>query len=161
MTEHWTDFFVAQVGATAALAGLLFVSISINLQRILEIPPLVRRAADMLTVLVGALLVCSVVLIPAQPARLLAAEIGAIGVFMWAVSTQRQLRRLWYKDHQTATLWISRLLMTQAAILPIIVGAGLIFAGSEAGLYCVAAGILGTMAISVVNAWVLLVEIMR
>ena len=37
VTDEWHDFFLAQVGAAAALLGLLFVALSINLQRILSI----------------------------------------------------------------------------------------------------------------------------
>ena len=33
----WRDFFVGSMGASAALTGLLFVAISINLEQILEI----------------------------------------------------------------------------------------------------------------------------
>ncbi len=32
----WHDFFVAQVGAAAALTGLLFVALSLNITRILQ-----------------------------------------------------------------------------------------------------------------------------
>jgi hypothetical protein len=35
-TAEWTELFLAQAGASAALAGLLFVAISINLDRILK-----------------------------------------------------------------------------------------------------------------------------
>lgn len=35
--EQWQSFFVAQASASAALAGLLFVAVSINLSRILKL----------------------------------------------------------------------------------------------------------------------------
>ncbi len=40
----WENFFVAEVGASAALAGLIFVGVSINLNRILSLPRLPDRA---------------------------------------------------------------------------------------------------------------------
>jgi hypothetical protein len=43
--EAWFDFGVGIVGAAAALAGLLFVAISINIELILAIPTLPSRAA--------------------------------------------------------------------------------------------------------------------
>jgi hypothetical protein len=41
----WHDFFVGSMGASAALTGLLFVAISINLEQILKFPNLPGRAA--------------------------------------------------------------------------------------------------------------------
>jgi hypothetical protein len=44
-SEPWQELFVAVAGAAAVLAGLLFVSLSINLQQILGQVWLPRRAA--------------------------------------------------------------------------------------------------------------------
>ena len=42
----WTDLFVATVGATAALTGLIFVGVSINLTRITAFKGLPERALE-------------------------------------------------------------------------------------------------------------------
>src|SRR6185312_6154219 len=50
---EWTDFFVAEVGASAALAGLVIVAISINVTRIISYPWLPGRAAETLVAPTG------------------------------------------------------------------------------------------------------------
>lgn len=47
----WADFFVAASGASAALLGLLFVSLSINLEQILKTSGLTSRAAETMLLL--------------------------------------------------------------------------------------------------------------
>jgi modulator of FtsH protease len=43
--EQWHDLFVATAGAAAALAGLIFVAVSINLEQILKYPALPPRGS--------------------------------------------------------------------------------------------------------------------
>jgi len=35
-TAAWTDFFLAAAGASAALSGLIFVAVSVNIRPVLE-----------------------------------------------------------------------------------------------------------------------------
>jgi hypothetical protein len=163
MAEHanWSDFFIAEVGAAAALSGLLIVAISINLQRILEFPQLPGRAAEMLIMLVGALLACSAGLIPAQPPKLLGSEIGAIGLVMAIAPITIQVRSLLTVKDQPVSWWLWRMIVALCASLPFLIGGAYLIAGNVDGLYWVAAGVLVTLAATVWNAWILLVEILR
>ncbi len=47
----WENFFIAEVGASVALTGLIFVGVSINLTRILSLTGLPNRALLALTLL--------------------------------------------------------------------------------------------------------------
>jgi len=73
----WANLAVASAGAAAALTGLLFVAVSINLKRILEFPQLPDRAAGTLGLLLTILLVAVVLLAPGQPRQATGVEIAA------------------------------------------------------------------------------------
>jgi len=51
----WEGLFLAGAGASAALAGLLFVAVSINLTRILEVSGRPGRAGEAIVLLVAVL----------------------------------------------------------------------------------------------------------
>jgi hypothetical protein len=57
LAMHWSDFSVAVVGAFAALTGLLFVAVSINLDQILAMGTLAGRALSTMILFVVPLLV--------------------------------------------------------------------------------------------------------
>jgi modulator of FtsH protease len=62
----WHDLFVASAGAAAALTGLIFVAVSINLAQILADRKLPTRAAETLSILVGLVLLSVFMLVPGQ-----------------------------------------------------------------------------------------------
>ena len=45
MPEGWSDFFAANAGVAGALAGLIIVAISVNVQTILKIPGMASRGS--------------------------------------------------------------------------------------------------------------------
>ena len=64
--QSWHDFFIAEVGASAALAGLLFVALSINMEHILSDAALPARAAQSLAAFMLVVVLGSLALIPDQ-----------------------------------------------------------------------------------------------
>ncbi|MCO5221978.1 MAG: hypothetical protein M9947_10425 [Thermomicrobiales bacterium] len=66
MMEEWGNFFVAMAGASVAFAGLVLVSVSINLKQILKQPGLISRAGKPLVVLFTLFVASSIMLIPDQ-----------------------------------------------------------------------------------------------
>ena len=49
--DGWESFALAQVGAAAALAGLVLVAVSVKLERVLAAPYAPARVAQVLAVL--------------------------------------------------------------------------------------------------------------
>lgn len=158
--DDWADFAVASAGAAAALTGLLFVAVSINLTRILEFPHLPGRAAGTLGMLLTVLLVAVVLLAPGQPRQATGIEIAAISAIL-AFEAILIARRAYehMRDRLSWVLWAMLLLLLPALALMI---GGISFAiEAGGGLYWVFAGVLAGFAGGSANAWVLLVEIQR
>jgi modulator of FtsH protease len=159
--DSWDNFFLGELGVSAALAGLLFVSVSINLERILSFPTLPGRALDAFVLLLLALVVCSLVLVPGQPDWLLGAEIAVGGLCVWLGTSIRDFRALGSVEAARRRTSITNFVLLQFAVLPYLVGGILLVAGSAFGLYWIAAAIIVSIVKSFLDGWVLLVEINR
>jgi len=158
----WTDFFVAAAGASAALAGLVFVALSVNIQRILQYAQLPARAAATLGTLV-LILICSMAALIPQRTASLGLEILLFGIGGWLLEVLSAWRSATNgaKAGRPAREAALETLLGQIQVLPFIAGGTLLLNSRERGLYWVAAGIVATFVFSMVNAWVLLVEILR
>ena len=77
---RWSDFALAQLGASATLLGLVFVGLSINLRHLIRSPRLVNRGGETVIVLGSVLAAASVVLIPDQDRTALGVELLAVAV---------------------------------------------------------------------------------
>jgi hypothetical protein len=159
-TIRWESFFVAEVGAAAALAGLLFVAISINLSRILADANLPGRAAETIVLLVNALVIGSVCLLPGQSHTALGIEVLVIGAMAWAIPATVQVRNA-RTPLRPGERRVVRTITTQVATVPFLVAGVSLIAHGGGGLYWVAGGIIATFVAAASAAWVLMVEILR
>jgi modulator of FtsH protease len=158
----WHDFFVAEVGASAALVGLLFVATSINLSRIVKARYLVALAGQTLTILAGVLCVASLALFPDVNARGVLFAIAFVAAAMWIIATRllwtlRLLPAVWRTPQRLA----SNILLAQSATLPVVIGSVLGLIRGQFYPDAIAAGIVLALVASLYSAWVLLVEILR
>ncbi len=86
--DGWDNFFVAMAGAAVAFAGLVLVSISINLERIIKQPGLVGRSGTPLVVLFTIFVASSIILIPDQRVRFYGYELLTLAIVFALVITR-------------------------------------------------------------------------
>ncbi|HET7715330.1 MAG TPA: hypothetical protein VFK86_06855 [Bauldia sp.] len=158
----WETFFAAQAGASAALAGLLFVGVSLNLAKILAAAFLPMRAFLALLLLLAILVISSLLLMPDQSTRAAGAEILIAGGAIWVIGAYVEWNG-WRRRtaFQNPITFLFNVVLLEAATIPWLVGGILVLYGAAAGLYWLGVGIILAFVKAVVDAWVLLVEINR
>ena len=149
----WADFTVAVVGAAAALTGLLFVAVSLNIERILAGAALTGRS--------GGTLIGILVLLPDQPSTALALELVTTGIvaggsLLWI---NRPVNR---STEEPRASWLLLRVGTSVTISASLVLAGAtLLAGTGGGLYRIAPAVLVAFLGGLMTVWVLPVEIRR
>jgi hypothetical protein len=159
--DVWAGFAGAVVSAAAALAGLLFVSISINIRHILAGRGISGRAAHALILLTTPLVLSLAVLVPGQSDTALGVELLVIAAVVgtglgWLSRPSRRTAE------QPLFSWIISTALPTVALTasPLLAGVGLMTVSLGGLFWYPAAVVLGLLG-GLLNAWVLLVEILR
>ena len=155
--EHWHDLFVMLGGASAALAGLVFVGLSLHARTVAG-DGLYRRRARNLTAGILYLLVASMfVLIPGQGNRALGTELIAGGLLLGALFAEVPLR---YWSRLEGEMRVRMVVATAACALSVYGGVSLIV-GAGGGLYVIVGAAIVGLTMNGFGAWSLLLGLAR
>jgi hypothetical protein len=161
MLDSWSEFFVAAAGASAALAGLIIVAMSVSIDALVKIPGMTSRGATAIAMLVLVTVVALAGLVPEGDGMF-----GVAVIVLSGVGLLISLQSLWVlMTTSTGTrATLAAFVKGALSIVPfaaLIVGGVLVTTGAAAGLLWIAFGSLVAFVIAVVAAWVMLVEIRR
>ena len=161
----WHDFFLASAGASAALLGLLFVGVSINLNAITgqERVDLRARAAQAFANLIFVLVIALLMLIPDPDPSSIAIGltfVAAVGLFRVA----QNLYRVYGSGARSRDRWqvLRRIGWTVIADLLLLFTASRIWSSGEAGAIQNLVTVVFVLLIGAADvAWEMLVEVSR
>lgn len=157
----WSNFFVANAGASAALTGLIFVGVSINLSKILSLVTLPERALISICLLLTILILSILALTPYQSIRGLGIEILVIFFFVWVIVLRIDIGILRAKDKKYRRFYAWNVLFNQLSLLPYLISGIILLSVGINALYWVVGAFIFSFMKAVLDAWVLLVEINR
>jgi len=160
-----TVFGAGAVGSGATLSGLVFVAVSVNLNRILGHPSLPTRAWQTMGLLLTPLTVGFFLLVPGQSRTVLAWELIVSAVFFTGGRPALHHQSV-QSEKATPLPLVGRLAGFVTALVPALVayaclavaGATLL-AQSGGGLYWLVPSCLMATFFGLINAWALLVEV--
>jgi hypothetical protein len=157
----WDTFFSAEVGAAAALAGLIFVGITINLQRILALPIILNRAFQALLILLAVLGIESILLVPGLNSTDAGTSVLGVGLLLAATLDGFEWKSWRIADPKQRGLLLQHTLEIQLPPAMILLGGIFLVVGNSWALYWFLPATLLSFLLAVVEAWIITVEILR
>jgi hypothetical protein len=158
MPEQWNNFFVMVGGGAAALAGLIFVAMSINPQIIIRNTTHKNRAINMLTGFTAIFMASGFALIGNQHLGMLGME----WLVLWLIATVVFIRGYVIairSGMSSIGLNMPRLAGGTICYLAEVISAILLFLGYSSGFYIAAIAIIVLFAFLISGAWLLMIGI--
>jgi hypothetical protein len=154
--ELWSNFFVLVGTGAAALTGLVFVAMSINLKRVTKDATHTYRAINMLSGFTAAFFISSLALMGHQTYRTLGVEWLIISLLAAGINTNGYVRGLSVAGSGYA-LGLFRILGGSACYLGQLIGAALLLFGYGVGIYIGALALVINFYFLVSGSWLLIV----
>jgi hypothetical protein len=156
--NEWHDFFLMVGGASAALIGLVFVAMSINLYIIFRDPTHRSRAVGTLTGFGAAFLICALALMGGQNHVAVGCEwlvVSAIAGYVYVYGYVKARTR------GTSSIGLNRLRLAggTACYLAQVIGSVVLIAGYVSGLYVAAVSMMTFFVFMISGAWLLLLGV--
>jgi hypothetical protein len=158
MIEQWHDFFVMVGGAAAALTGLVFVAMSLNLEAIAKEATHRNRAIGTLAGFTAAFVICALVLMGGQNDQVVGLEwlvISSVAAIIY-VNGYVQARKT---GRSPLGLELYRLIFGTSLYVVEILGAVIFTLGYSVGLYVAAIAMVVLLAYTITGAWLLVVGV--
>lgn len=161
--DLWHEFFVVTGGAAAALAGLVFVAVTLHLRAITGHPGHRHRARTIVASLGQILIASLIVLVPTFDhvgAGIALAFVTGTLLYESLKSTVQiaPMLRRWRRDPIARTIAI-RTTIGDTSMLMGFVGAIAVVAGNGVGLSLVGADMIVRFGLAIAGAWLLIVAV--
>ena len=154
--EQWSNFFVLVGTGAAALTGLVFVAMSINLKGVTKDATHTYRAINMLSGFTAVFLISSLALMGHQTYRTLGIEWLVVSLLAAAINTNGYIQGLGVAGSGYA-LSRFRIVGGSACYLGQLVGSALLYFGHRPGLYIAAIALVINFYFLVSGSWLLIV----
>lgn len=157
-TEGWENFFVIAGGASAALTGLVFVAVSLNVDRILVSPGLRKIAAQTLVLLIMPLIM-SLILITPMDQRWIAGLSCVVGGFFLGLTLVVVGHGMDLSQESSAIRRLRHLTPTLSVCVLIVIAGVSILLDFGGGLYWLVPAVILALLGGVANAWLFVIRI--
>jgi|SRR5579872_4095053 len=158
MIDQWHDFFIMAGGAAAALTGLVFVAMSLNLEAIAKDATHRHRAIGTLTGFTAAFMICALVLMGDQNYQAVGIEwliISGIAATIYVNGYVQAIKI----GKSSVGLRPYRLMVGTFLYIAEILGAIMLTLGNITGVYVVAVALISLLAFTITGAWLLLIGV--